>query len=137
MQSQLAFVLCYIYRGPTGMMIDAKTFPTIYTIRFEGETESDVCEKLNKALAVLSFPTAFRAIIFDYPGEALKLLQNLEVIEVIDSPETGKVCFSLNLEYDLSWFLPRDPMTRDFIDITKKPQCLRALKIPEYLIRSK
>lgn len=114
--------LCFIVRQGD------KPPESILTLRFPGETENDVKRHLDDALATLPFATLYSYITFGSTDDALELLDEASVENVVDSPGAEEVSLTLKVEYERKFFLPRDPETREFVNITEQVQCLKVLK---------
>lgn len=103
---------------------------TIYTLRFPGEEDTEVRDRLNDALARLSFRGFCDNVYFHSPDEMGDFMDELEVDEIVDSPGAPTISFRLSAKVIRGFFLPRDPHTHEFIDLDKQVRCLSILRVP-------
>ncbi len=104
-------------------------FPTatVLTIRLEGEEEEDVKRHLKDAFNTLPFRTQPFLARFAPSFQEGALLENLEIDEIVDHPGAPVVTLIFSLHSAWSFFLPRDPVTGEFIQIADQIRCLFAI----------
>lgn len=101
----------------------------ILMMRFGSETEEDVRRHLDAALATLPFDVFYSCVTFELYGEAIQLLRSMEmkIEEIEDFPGAEIVSLHLSVDWEKKYYLPRDPVTKEFVDIDKQIQCLSVL----------
>ncbi|TSC73790.1 MAG: hypothetical protein G01um101444_459 [Parcubacteria group bacterium Gr01-1014_44] len=115
--------LCFIFNGFKNPSV------TIATLIFKGETEDDVKRRLDKSLATIPFRTLYSYVISGHGQTFQSFFKKVVITEIIDAPGIEIVTISLRVECESKFFLPRDPVTGDFVDIEKQVKCLEALKV--------
>lgn len=113
--------LCFIYCS------DFYPGCKILTVRLDEETVEDVRRYLTDALATLPFRTMKPFISFSPHDESLALLQHMEVNDVSDFPGAPQVTLSLSITIERQFFLPRNLMTGEFINIEDQVRCLSVM----------
>jgi hypothetical protein len=117
-KSGLCFIVNQLHHPPA----------VVATLRFPGETEANVKHYLDKALATLPFKTFYSYVIFHSTDQAIQLLDEVCVANVVDFPGADKVSFVLTAECERKFFLPRNEQTREFVNIAQQTQCLTVFK---------
>ncbi len=101
----------------------------VATLILEGETEKDVQNKLDRALATLPFRTLYSYITANSALTLHDIFGSIFIKKIVDYPGLETVKIALEVRCESKYFLPRDPRTGDFIEIDKQVKCLEALKI--------
>ena len=102
---------------------------SIATLIFEGETEKDVKEELDRALTALHFRTLYSYIISSSASTFQSIFRTVLIKEIVDYPGAEYVKISLEVKCESGYFLPRDSETGKFVDIDKQVKCLGVLKV--------
>ena len=100
---------------------------SITTVIFPGETESDVKKQLDRALSTLPFRTLYSYVIKDSSDGVEDLFKSVEISSIDDFPGAEVVNCKITGTWKVKFFLPRDPITKAFVDIEKQVKCLEML----------